>query len=403
MSPAWAANRRRAAAGSARREGIAPLRGTLHPVPVLRIGPLARRREGTAPERGGPMTRKKLALVVLPALAVAAIVYFLVSSRPKPLVLTGLVTTNDVILSPQIAGQVERLLVSEGDSVKQGQLLAVIKPDELRADTAYYSQSAQGIAAQVQEGEAALRYQQRVTADQIQQAEASLAAADAQRAAAQADAENARLQFERNERLKGEGIVSQGDFDQSRTAYDAARARLESLGKQVEAQKAALALARSSAEQNSVKLHQLDSSRHEQAAADAQSAKADVRLAYTELRAPIEGIVDVRAVRPGEVVAAGQPVLTLINLDDLWVRADLEESYIDHVRLGDRMTLRLPSGEQRTGTVFYRAADAAFATQRDVSRSKRDIKTFEIRLRVDNKDRRLAVGMTVYVLFPVPP
>ncbi|HXI30498.1 MAG TPA: hypothetical protein VNG89_18800, partial [Vicinamibacterales bacterium] len=75
--------------------------------------------------------------------------------------------------------------------------------------------------------------------------------------------------------------------------------------------------------------------------------------------------------------------------------------YIDRVRLGDALTVRLPSGVERPGTVFYRGADAAFATQRDVSRTKRDIKTFEVRLRVDNKDRRLAVGMTAYVLLPV--
>jgi HlyD family secretion protein len=58
----------------------------------------------------------------------------------------------------------------------------------------------------------------------------------------------------------------------------------------------------------------------------------------------------------------------------------------------------LPSGEERQGTVFYRGADAGYATQRDVSRTKRDIKTFEIRLRLDNSDRKLAVGMTAYVL-----
>ena len=63
--------------------------------------------------------------------------------------------------------------------------------------------------------------------------------------------------------------------------------------------------------------------------------------------------------------------------------------------------MRLPSGVERQGTVFYRGADAAFATQRDVSRTKRDIKTFEIRLRLDNKDRRLAVGMTTYIELPV--
>jgi HlyD family secretion protein len=83
------------------------------------------------------------------------------------------------------------------------------------------------------------------------------------------------------------------------------------------------------------------------------------------------------------------------------VRADVEETYIDRVRLGDRIPVRLPSGDVREGTVIYRGADAGFATQRDVSRTKRDIKTFEVRLRVDNRDRHLALGMTAYVLLPV--
>ena len=107
------------------------------------------------------------------------------------------------------------------------------------------------------------------------------------------------------------------------------------------------------------------------------------------------------AARLGEVVTPGQPIVTLINPDDLWVRANVEETYIDRVRAGDKLNVRLPSGDVRQGTVFYRGVEAAYATQRDVSRTKRDIKTFEIRLRVDNSDRRLAVGMTAYVDLPV--
>jgi HlyD family secretion protein len=61
----------------------------------------------------------------------------------------------------------------------------------------------------------------------------------------------------------------------------------------------------------------------------------------------------------------------------------------------------LPSGTARDGTVFFRGVDADYATQRDVSRTKRDIKTFEIRLRCDNRDRSLAVGMTAYVALPL--
>ena len=64
-------------------------------------------------------------------------------------------------------------------------------------------------------------------------------------------------------------------------------------------------------------------------------------------------------------------------------------------------SIRSYTGDTREATVFYRGVDAGFATQRDVSRTKRDIKTFEVRLRADNKDRRLAVGMTAYVQLPL--
>ena len=94
--------------------------------------------------------------------------------------------------------------------------------------------------------------------------------------------------------------------------------------------------------------------------------------------------------------------MTLIDPDNLWVRADVEESYIDSVRLGDTMTVRLPSGAERAVHASSTArVDADYATQRDVSRTKRDIKTFEIRLRCDNADRGLAVGMTAYVVLPL--
>jgi multidrug resistance efflux pump len=180
-----------------------------------------------------------------------------------------------------------------------------------------------------------------------------------------------------------------------------ARSQVASLAKQVEAERAAVALARANRDQVLVRQSRVEASRKQQAAANAQRSKADVRLAYTEIKAPITGFVDTRAAREGEVITPGVPVLTLVDPDNLWVRADVEETYIDRVRMGDTLKVRLPSGDVRDGTVVYRGADAGFATQRDVSRTKRDIKTFEIRLKVDNADRRLAVGMTAYVLLPV--
>jgi len=343
------------------------------------------------------MKRRPLMIVLVLALLVAGTVYYTLQLRAAALVLTGIVTTNEVIISPQVAGRIDRLLVREGEGIKRDQLLAVIAPDELRADSAYYTYSAQGLASQVKESEAALRLQEQQTTEQIHQAEATLASAQAQHVAAQADTEHARLLFERNQQLLTQGIVSVEEFDQTRTTYDSAKARVDSLQRQVEAARAALDMAHSNAEQTAMKRHALGVSQQQQAAADAQRTKADVRLAYSEIHAPLDANVDVLAVRTGEVVSPGQPLLTLIDPDDLWVRADVEETYIDRIRVGDTMTIRLPSGDERQGVVFYRGVDAGFATQRDVSRFKRDIKTFEVRLRVDNHDRRLAVGMTAYV------
>jgi len=345
--------------------------------------------------------RKRLLILLVLVAAAGAGAYAYMRMGPTPLVLTGIVTTNDVIVSAQIGGQIAQLLVKEGDTVRKDQLIAVIAPDELRADTAYFSQNQQGLSSQVRESEAALRFQERQTVDQIRQAESTLASTESQVMAASADLENARLTFTRTDNLSKQGVVSSQELDQARTARDAAQAKLEALKRQVEAQRAAVALARSTAEQTAMRRSQVITSQHQQAAANAQRTKADVRLAYTEVRAPINGFVDTRAVRIGEVVNPGQPIVTLIDPDDLWVRADVEESYIDRVRIGDTLTVRLPSGDERQGTVFYRGADASFATQRDVSRTKRDIKTFEVRLRVDNHDRRLAVGMTAYILLPL--
>src|SRR6266487_789219 len=347
------------------------------------------------------MSRSAIRLVLLLVLAAGVGMYFYLRRAPAALLLTGIVTTNDVIVSPQIGGQIRQLLVKEGDVVKKDQLVAVIAPDELRADTAYYTHNVAGLSSQVQESEAALRYQQLQTADQIRQAESTLAASEAQVDAAAADLENARLVYSRTQNLSKRGVVSPQELDQARTAASAAQAKLDALKKQVDAQRATVALARSSAEQTAVRRSQVQANQHLREAATAQQTKADVRLRYTEIHAPMDGIVDVRAVRVGEVVTPGQPVVTLINQDDLWVRVDVEESYIDRVRIGDTLTVRLPSGVERSGTVFFRGVDASFATQRDVSRTKRDIKTFEVRLRVDNQDRRLAVGMTAYVVLPI--
>ncbi len=343
--------------------------------------------------------KRLLPLLLLAALASGAYFYF--NRQPAALVLTGIVTTNDTVVSPQIGGRIQDLKVKEGDTVKRGDILAVIAPDELRAESAYAVHNVEGIASQIQQSQAALRFEEQQMREQVRQAESNLAAVQAQQAAAAADLEAARIALERTQSLARDGVAPTQQLDTARTTYDAASARVDALKRQADVQRAAIALAQTNAEQVMVRRGQVQTNQHLQEAAVAQQAKADVRLGYTEVQAPIDGLVDVRAARPGEVVTMGQAILTLIDPDDLWVRADVEETYIDRLKLGDVMAVRLPSGVLLQCPVFYRGADAGFATQRDVSRTKRDIKTFEVRLRCDNRERRLAVGMTAYVDLPL--
>ena len=283
------------------------------------------------------MKGKRFAIIIL-VLVIGVILGLVFLQPPHEIVLTGIVTTDEVIVSPEIQGRLEKLFVDVGDTVTNGQLVAQIEPQLWNADAMFYASSEQQSSYNL--------------------------------AQAQADMENARLNYERISGLYSNGVESVQNFDAARTSYDSARARVDAAQQQSEA-------------------------------AAAQKKKANVYLDYTRILAPTNGIVDTRAALQGEVVTPGQAIVTLINQDDLWVRADVEETYIDKIHLGDQFQVRLPSGATRTGTVFFRGVDADYATQRDVSRTKRDIKTFEIRLRCDNSDRALAVGMTAYVIFPL--
>jgi multidrug resistance efflux pump len=332
------------------------------------------------------MKRRRPLLITFLVLG-AVILYFVTSCHPRSLMLTGIVTTDDVIVSSEIQGRLQKLSVKEGDPVSRGQLLGLIAPEEWKAGMAYYENGELGAAAD-------LKYEQAATDSQIKQAGANLASAEAQAAQAEADLENARLNFKRASDLRQGSANSQQEYDQARTACDSAKAHADAQHQQVLSAQAAVELAQANAAQVATRRAAL-------AAAAAQKDKAQVQLGYTEIHAPIDGIVDVRAALEGEVVNAGQAIVTLVNPDDLWVRADVEEGYIERIHLGDKMTVRLPSGVEREGTVFFRGVDADYATQRDVSRTKRDIKTFEVRLRCDNSDRSLAVGMTAYVLLPL--
>src|SRR5689334_21385108 len=123
--------------------------------------------------------RSPRALLIVGDLAVGGVfAYRAATAPPKILRLTGLVTPDDVIVSPLVTARVEKLLVKEGDSVKSGDLLAVLSPAELEAESDFFRHSAQGFSGQIEQTQASLRYEELQTGQQIRQAQATLAATE---------------------------------------------------------------------------------------------------------------------------------------------------------------------------------------------------------------------------------
>jgi HlyD family secretion protein len=97
-------------------------------------------------------------------------------------------------------------------------------------------------------------------------------------------------------------------------------------------------------------------------------------------------------------VNLGSPIVTIVDLSDTWVRASIPEDKAVNIGIGDSLRVRLPDGQLVKGRVITKAAEGDFATQRDVSRLKRDIKTVGVKLAIDNKRKQFVPGMTADVL-----
>jgi HlyD family secretion protein len=386
----------------------------------------------------------KRVVLFLAVVAIAAAIWWEQRPRPQTLVLTGTVDGNEVVVGSKITGRIVSLNVDDGQAVKAGDLIAVLDQDELRADRGAAdhaiaqarANAQQSVAqtellantlpakvrqaqAQVEQTQAQLQQAQA----QVEQTHAQLRQAEAQMAQTQSAVAKAQDNFNRIRPLVQKDINPPQDLVSAQTDLDsakaneqaaqagaeairrsgaAAQASAEAMQRSVAASQAALADAQQEQRQVPVQQRQTEALRAAQAQAEANSVAATARFDQTRIFAPASGIVTLRAARQGEVVNPGSPIVTLFDLSSTWVVADVEETYADLIAMGQNLQVRLPSGAELTGPVIYKAVEADFATQRDVSRTKRDIKTVAIRVRVPNPDGKLALGMTAWVMLPVP-
>jgi HlyD family secretion protein len=339
-------------------------------------------------------------IFLLVLFVVALVIYVFTTPSNKGVELTGVVTGNDVIVSPLVAGRIERLLVDEGSEVKAGQLIAEIDPTELETERDAAAANIGTLQARLAQSNMTLSMNEGQTSAAERQAEAALLTARSQLEQAQATLSLNEITYKRNQGLFQTGVVAAQDRDTAEQTWRASQANVQALENQVKVQEAQVGVAKANQQQVDVQGADVTATRAQLAQAVAQKNQAETQLGYTKVYAPTSGIVSVRVARQGEVTQPGAPIVTVIDIDHLWVQADVEENLIDSITYGQKLDVLLPSGDTVQGTVFFKGVENDFATQRDVSRTKRDIKTFSIKVAVPNPGRRLVAGMTATVLLP---
>lgn len=313
-------------------------------------------------------------LIVLAALIAAGIYFYpRLTKHSKPqneLVLSGNIEAHESLVSFKIQGRIVELPVEEGQSVATGDLLA-------RLDDADYKQRVRIDEAGVGVRESNLALTLAGTREQ------EIKAAQQNVLDAQADMRQKKLDYDRAQRLYREDAISAQDRDLADTALKRSQAAFQALQ-----QKYSEAQEGSRKEDISVAQANLKE-------ASANLGLSRVNLDYTVLRAPTSGVITVRQAEPGEVVVPGMPVVTLADLDHIWLRAYIAETDLGRIHWGQEamVTTDTYPGKQYYGRISFIASEAEFTPKSVQTYKERVTLVYRIKIDIDNLNHELKPGM----------
>jgi len=382
------------------------------------------------------LMRSRSLLVVIAVLAAAAILAgYVYTHRQKDSAIrgSGTIEATDVDVSFQIAGRVIEVLAVEGQPVKAGEVLARISSDELVQRVNQLQAALDAAVSQVRQQQGTVRLRRDIVEGQIEQArgeaQASRVAADrvreglrpqevrvAEAELAQADARltQSRADYERTSNLFKEGVVprqqldaAQGELRTAESAREAANQRLALAREGSRRQDIAEADARAETAQAGVNVAQAGRTdvQIQQAALTAAQARekelraqleaAKTQLSYTEIRSPLKGVVLTKNVEAGEFVNPGTPVVTIANIDDLWMNIYIPETQTGLVKLGQNVLVRVDSfpKEAFKGKITFVSAESEFTPKTIVTQEERIKLVYRTKVSLENTNQRLKPGM----------
>ena len=275
---------------------------------------------------------------------------------------SGTIETDEVRVASRYGGRVERIYAQEGQSLTNGQVIAELEASELKArrDQA---------AAQLAESEAGPRKEELEEAKHSWQALA-------------AELEQARSDQTRADELFSSKTISPKEHEDAQT-------RVRTLDKNVAAAKSRYDLLMAGTRPERL------------AAARAQLAEFDAQLREMKITAPSDTVLEVLSVKVGDVLAPNRELATLLLPQHLWVRVYVPEPWLGHIRLGERVKVKVDSDPNKefSGEVEQIAREAEFTPRNVQTVAERIKQVFGIKIRLDNAEGILRAGMSADVTF----
>ncbi len=319
--------------------------------------------------------KRLIPILILLCAAVAAGVYFYPRYAKKPapaneIALSGNIEAHESLVSFKVQGRIVKLPVEEGQQVAQGALLAQLEDADLkqrvRIDEA---------AVAVREDDLALT----LAGTRKQEVRASQQAV----VDAQADLNEKKLDNQRADALYAKDEISTQDRDLAATALKRSEASFKAAGQRYNeavegSRKEDIAIARANLDQ-----------------ADAELGLSRIDLSYTTLRSPSAGVITVRQAELGEVVSPGSPVVTLADLDHIWLRAYIAETDLGRIQWGQDATITTDTypGRQYHGRISFISPDAEFTPKSVQTYKERVTLVYRIKIDIDNPNHELKPGM----------
>lgn len=314
--------------------------------------------------------------------------------------LAGLVRATAVVVRAPMAGRLAGAAFEEGQEVRGGQPLASLDPAAIHEEIKSLKARIAVSEARSRTASALMDLELRTAGEAIDSAAERLAIAVRQRDRARRTVE----EYDRDppyiqRRVEAGRIVEERD-PFGRLEAEWADARLSFFELQTTASEEALRQAVAVRQSAALRRNgAANSGAEESGELRRRLAEAKRRLEEHTIRAPSDGVVSVQVRAAGELVQPGDPIAVLYDPGDVWVAVSVEESIASGIKDGDAFDAELPGGRRLRAVVENVSAAAGFATQRDVDRLRRDIRAFELKLRLPD-GAGVRPGMTAYVRIP---